>query len=146
MIYLGAALRQQLLTSRRTTLSADTSVCLIWRSRAGFAARWLLLVRDTDKDIKILALRHQLAILQRRTGKPAHPVRPGVPGRPSAPATPLPAGAAPLDRLPETMLRWHHDPLHRRHAKQSRPKRPGRPPTLCSIKVLVLRLARENPS
>jgi len=103
-------------------------------------------VRDTDKDIEILALRHQLAILRRRTSKPAHPVRPGVPGRRSAPATPLPAGAAPLDRLPETVLRWHRDLLRRRHAKQSQPKRPGRPPTLCSIKVLVLRLARENPS
>jgi putative transposase len=34
----------------------------------------------------------------------------------------------------------------RRHARQSRPKRPGRPPTVRSIKALVLRLARENPS
>ncbi|WP_374103923.1 hypothetical protein [Micromonospora sp. U56] len=36
--------------------------------------------------------------------------------------------------------------LRRHHAKQSRPKRAGRPPTVRSIQTLVLRLARENPS
>jgi hypothetical protein len=30
----------------------------------------LLPMSDTDKDIEILTLRHQLAILQRQTGKP----------------------------------------------------------------------------
>jgi hypothetical protein len=35
-----------------------------------FAALRLLPVRDADKDIEILALRHQLAMLQRQTGKP----------------------------------------------------------------------------
>jgi putative transposase len=30
----------------------------------------LLPMGDTDKDIEILTLRHQLAILQRQTGKP----------------------------------------------------------------------------
>ena len=33
-----------------------------------------------------------------------------------------------------------------RHAARSKPKRPGRPPTVRSIRVLVLRLVRENPS
>jgi putative transposase len=47
---------------------------------------------------------------------------------------------------PETVLRWHRDLLARRHAAISRPNRPGRPRTLRSIRVLVLRLARENPS
>jgi putative transposase len=45
---------------------------------------------------------------------------------------------------PETVLRWHRDLLARRHARVSRPKRVGRPPTVRSIRVLVLRLAREN--
>ena len=43
------------------------------------------------------------------------------------------------------MLRWHRDLLARRHAARSRPKRPGRPRTVRSIRLLVLRLARENP-
>ncbi|MFD0575021.1 helix-turn-helix domain-containing protein [Dactylosporangium darangshiense] len=48
--------------------------------------------------------------------------------------------------LPDTVLRWHRDLLARRRAAQSRPKRPGRPRTVHSIRALVLRLARENPS
>ncbi|GAA2397112.1 helix-turn-helix domain-containing protein [Dactylosporangium salmoneum] len=46
---------------------------------------------------------------------------------------------------PETVLRWHLDLLARRHACVSRPKRPGRPRTVRSIRALVLRMARENP-
>jgi len=46
---------------------------------------------------------------------------------------------------PETVLRWHRDLLARRHAASSRPRRPGRPRTVRSIRQLVLRLARENP-
>jgi transposase InsO family protein len=47
---------------------------------------------------------------------------------------------------PDTVLRWHRDLVARRHAAISRPRRPGRPRTLRSIRVLVLRLARENPN
>jgi transposase len=46
---------------------------------------------------------------------------------------------------PDTVLRWHRDLIARRHAARSRPKRGGRPRTVRSIRVLVLRLARENP-
>lgn len=46
---------------------------------------------------------------------------------------------------PDTVLRWHRDLLRRRHAKASRPKRPDRPRTIRSIRILVLRLATENP-
>jgi putative transposase len=45
---------------------------------------------------------------------------------------------------PETVLRWHRDLVARRHARRSRPLRPGRSPTLRSIRTLVLRLASEN--
>jgi transposase len=47
---------------------------------------------------------------------------------------------------PETVLRWHRDLIAARHARISRPRRLGRPPTVHSIRVLVLRLARENKS
>src|ERR1700730_4705152 len=46
---------------------------------------------------------------------------------------------------PDTVAGWHRNLLARRHAIVSRPKRPGRPRTLRSIWILVLRLARENP-
>jgi transposase InsO family protein len=47
---------------------------------------------------------------------------------------------------PDTVLRWHRELLRRHHATASRPKRPGRPRTIRSIRVLVLRLATENPN
>jgi hypothetical protein len=47
---------------------------------------------------------------------------------------------------PETVLRRHRNLPARRHAARSRPKRPGRPRTIRSIGLLVLRLARENPA
>ncbi|WP_406044056.1 helix-turn-helix domain-containing protein [Micromonospora sp. NBC_00898] len=47
---------------------------------------------------------------------------------------------------PDTMLRWHRELLACRHAAKAQPKRPGRPRTVRSIRALVLRLARENPS
>jgi putative transposase len=46
---------------------------------------------------------------------------------------------------PDTVLRWHRDLLARRHAQRSRPKRAGRPRTVRSIRLLVLRLVAENP-
>ncbi|WP_210748315.1 helix-turn-helix domain-containing protein [Actinomadura latina] len=47
---------------------------------------------------------------------------------------------------PETVLRWQRDLVRRQPAARSRPKRPGRPPTVRSIRELVLRLVHENPS
>jgi transposase len=47
---------------------------------------------------------------------------------------------------PDTVLRWHRDLVARHRAARSRPKRSGRPRTVHSIRVLVLRLARENPT
>ncbi|MGW5866553.1 integrase core domain-containing protein [Streptomyces sp. NPDC055239] len=47
---------------------------------------------------------------------------------------------------PDSVLRRHRDLIKRRHAHTCRPKRPGRPPTVRSIRVLILRLVRENPS
>jgi transposase len=46
---------------------------------------------------------------------------------------------------PDTVLRWHRDLMNRRHPRTCRPRR-GRPPTVRSLRALVLRLVRENPS
>jgi hypothetical protein len=46
---------------------------------------------------------------------------------------------------PDTILRWHRDLLARQHAARSRPKRPGRPPTLRSIRALVLGWSPRTP-
>ncbi|MFJ6564231.1 integrase core domain-containing protein [Streptomyces sp. NPDC091412] len=109
----------------------------------------LLPVRDRDKDIEILALRHQVTVMGRQLGK--HGPRFDAADRAFLAALlhRLPMDVLRRVRLlvrPETVLRWHRDLVARRHAAQSRPQRPGRPRTVHSIRALVLRLARENPN
>ncbi|MFI8792004.1 integrase core domain-containing protein [Streptomyces sp. NPDC055105] len=112
-----------------------------------FALLRLLPMSDRDKDIEILALRHQLLVLQRQIGKPTftdtdRAVLAGL------------LHHLPMNKLrhllplvhPDTLLRWHRNLLKRRHATTCVPKRRGRPPTVPSIRALVLRLARENSS
>jgi transposase len=109
----------------------------------------LLPMSDRDKDAEILALRHQITVLERQLQ--GEKVR----------FTPTDRAwlAAVLHRLhrnvlrdirllvrAEIMLRWHRDLIARRHARLCRPRRAGRPPTVRSIRRLVLRLARENPT
>jgi hypothetical protein len=114
-----------------------------------FALLRLLPMNNRDKDIEILALRHQIAVLQRQLGDTKVRFNPADRAILAALLHRLPRPT--LHRLrplvrPDTILRWHRDLLRRRHAKMSRPKRPGRPRTIRSIRVLVLRLAEENPS
>ncbi len=114
-----------------------------------FALLRLLPGGDHDKDIEILSLRHQLAVLQRQLD--GQPVRfePVERAWLAALLHPLPRPTLRRLRLlvrPDTVLRWHRDLIARRHAAESRPRRRGRPRTLRSIRALVLRLARENGS
>ena len=114
-----------------------------------FALLRLLPMTDRDKDIEILVLRHQIALPQRRLG--GKPVRFNPADRVVLAALLYRLPRQTLHRLrilvrPDTILRWHRDLLRRRHAAMSRPKRAGRPRTIRSIRVLVLRLAKENPS
>jgi transposase len=98
---------------------------------------------DTTKDIEILVLRHQLAVLQRRTPRP----RMSWTDR---------ALLAALTRLlpvrrrlgllvtPATILRWHRQLITRRWTTQ--PVRPGRPAIPAGLRALIVRLATENPT
>ncbi|WP_066374648.1 integrase core domain-containing protein [Herbidospora mongoliensis] len=115
-----------------------------------FAALRLLPMGDRDKDIEILALRHQIIVLERQLGVGAR-VRFAPEDRVflAALLAPLPRDVLRRLRLlirPDTVVRWHHDLMKRRHARACTPKRRGRPPPVRSIRVLVLRLVRENPS
>jgi len=104
---------------------------------------------DRNKDAEILALRHQATVLERRLGD-ARPRFPWVTGHSSRPCLRrLPVQALGRLRLlvrPGTVVWWHRDLFARRHAARSRPQRLGRPRTIRSIRLLVLRLARENPT
>jgi len=114
-----------------------------------FAALRLLPVSDRDKDTEILALRHQITVLQRQLGHGKVQFAAEDRAFLAALLTPLPREVLRRLRLlvrSDTVLRWHRDLMKQRHANASRPRRPGRPPTLRSIRQLVLRLVRENPS
>jgi putative transposase len=106
---------------------------------------WILLRTrsDTTKDVEILVLRHQLAVLQRRTPRP----RISWPDR---------ALIAALTRLlptrrrlgllvtPATILRWHQRLVSRHWTTQ--PARSGRPAIPAGLRALAVRLATENPT
>jgi putative transposase len=105
---------------------------------------WLALLArsDTAKDVEILILRHEVAVLRRTNTRPMltwldRAVL-------SALSRLLPT---PLRQLrlvsPRTLLRWHAQLVSRRWTYPHR--RSGRPPTAPPIRALVLRMARENP-
>ena len=109
-------------------------------SRAELAA--LLARSDAAKDVEILMLRHEIAVLRRTNDRPTltwldRAVL-------SALSRLLPT---PLRQLrlvsPRTLLRWHAQLVARRWTYPRR--RPGRRPTAPPIRALVLRMARENP-
>jgi putative transposase len=109
----------------------------------------LLPMSNRDKDAEILLLRHQITVLERQLH--GQKVRFTAADRAFLAALVHRLPRQVLHRLrllvrPETVLRWHRDLIRRRHAAISRPKRAGRPPTVRSVRALVLRLARENSS
>jgi putative transposase len=97
---------------------------------------------DRSKNVEILVLRHQLAVLQRQVPHPRfeHHDR-----------ALLTAFARALDRdrwsiflvKPDTILAWH-----RRLAANhwTYPHRPGRPSTAVETRRTIVRLAREDPT
>jgi hypothetical protein len=95
------------------------------------ALLWLLPASDRDKVIEILALRHQIVVLERQLGK----TRPRF--LPSDRVFLALLHCLPRDVLgrfrllvrPDTVLRWHRDLMARRNAARSRPKSLGREST-----------------
>jgi hypothetical protein len=106
---------------------------------------WLALLarRDTAKDVEILVLRHEVAVLRRTNPRPTLTWIDRA--MLSALSRLLPT---PLRRLrlvsPRTLLRWHAQLVARRWTYPHR--RPGRPPTPPPTRALVLQMARENPA
>jgi transposase InsO family protein len=94
------------------------------------------------KDIELLVLRHELAILRREVVRP----KLGMADRAllAAAAVHLPPPQRSLLLVtPRTLLRWHRALVRRKWRQPS--GRVGRPPLSPEIRELVLRLARENP-
>jgi putative transposase len=106
---------------------------------------WLTLLARSDaaKDLEILVLRHEVAVLRRH-----HPhARFSWADRAffSALSRRLPVDLRRLRLVsPRTLLRWHTHLVARRWTYPRR--QPCRPPTPQPIRTLVLRMARENPT
>ncbi|SNR56824.1 hypothetical protein SAMN06265355_104218 [Actinomadura mexicana] len=108
----------------------------------------LLPLTDRDKDTEILVLRHQIAVLERQLAGKRVLFTTADRAFVAALLHRLPSGVLRRMRLlvrPDTVLRWHRDLIAGRHAARSKNKLPGRPPTVRSIRLLVLRLVRGNP-
>jgi putative transposase len=108
----------------------------------GWAA--LLARSGRAKDVEILILRHQVALLQRRVKKPA--LSWADRAVLAALARLLPSAQLRQIRLivsPRTVLRWHASLVRRRWAYPRRT--PGRPRTVQAVRALVLEMARDNP-
>src|SRR3954454_18327838 len=98
---------------------------------------------DTSKEIEILVLRHQLAVLQRRT--PRRRMSWTDRGVIAALARLLPVRRRHgMLATPSTILRWHRQLVARRWTTQ--PVRTGRPAIPAGVRALLIRLASENPT
>ncbi len=107
-----------------------------------FALVWLLARPRRSKELEILVLRHELAMLRRR----ARPPRLTRADRAllAALSRSLPRVAwAGFPVKPGTLLRWHRQLVARRWTYTRRA--PGRPPLESSLRTLILRLGEENP-
>jgi putative transposase len=105
---------------------------------------WLVLLarRSATKDVELLMLRHEVQVLRRQVARPRvdwadRAVLAGL-----ARLLPRPSWNRLFVR-PETLLRWHQDLVRRRW---SYPHPRGRPAVPAELRVLVVRLASENPT
>ena len=98
---------------------------------------------NTAKEIEILVLRHQLAVLRRGARRPrlSWADRAVIAALTRLLPTPRRLG---LLVTPSTIVRWHRQLVARRWATE--PVRPGRPAIPAGLRALVVRLASENPA
>jgi putative transposase len=97
---------------------------------------------DAAKDLEILVLRHQLAVLRRQTPRPKLEPADRVLLAAVSRVLPRTHWSSFLVR-PETLLRWHRQLVK---GVWTYPRRgPGRPPLDPEVQQLIVRLAKENP-
>jgi putative transposase len=101
----------------------------------------MLRFRSTlSKDLEMVVLRHQIAVLRRQVRRPAFREADRASCRPQAGSCHASTGRRLV--TPVTLLRWHRLLIAKRWTYR-RP--PGRPPITADVRRLIVRLARENP-
>lgn len=108
-----------------------------------FALAWLLARPRRSKELEILLLRHELAVLRRHAGRPRL-TRADRALFAALSRVVSRSAWANLAVKPDTLLRWHRQLVARRWTYSHR--KAGRPPLERSLREVILRLARENPS
>jgi hypothetical protein len=106
---------------------------------------WMvLLVRsESDKNVEILLLRHQLAVLRRQSGRPRMSWADRALIVSLVRRLPVGRGIG-LLVTPATILRWHRRLVARHWTTVQR--QPGRPAVASGLRSLAVRLAMENPT
>jgi putative transposase len=111
-------------------------------ARSVFVLLTLFCRSERSKELEILVLRHELAILRRQSRRPRF--EPADRALLAAVSRALPRAAwSTFSVRPETLLRWHRQLVAQRWTYPQ--KKPGRPQLERPRRELILRLARENP-
>src|SRR6266545_7838897 len=95
-----------------------------------------------ERELEIIVLRHQLAILRRGGKRPRYTTADRALLAAASRLLP-PARRSGFAVSPQTLRRWHRALLL--GDRRRRPRRLGRPPLAAEILSLIRRLARENP-
>jgi len=104
----------------------------------------LLFRGDRAKDVELLVLRQENAVLRRSAGQVRYEPADRVWFAALARLIPRRRWADVFPICPATLLAWHRRLAAKKYDTSKR-RKPGRPPTVWSIARLVVRLARENP-
>ncbi len=114
--------------------------CLLYRLLCGFVR--LLACRGGERELEIVVLRYQVAILRRGGRRPQYTAADRALLAAVSRLLP-PERRSSFAVSPQTLRRWHRTLLQGK--RRRRPRRPGRPPLAAETRSLILRMARENP-